>query len=164
MTQFCEQGPIEIEIRPATIDDLAGIFHLGEKLFRPQEVSNLYRTWDEYEITGLFHSESQYMLVADAGESVVGCAMGTIIEKAATAWTYGHLLWLGVEPAFYRQGVAGQLFDRFSELMRKDKVRMLIVDTQKDNKAAVRFFEKHGFTNPIDHVYMTLNFDNLEDS
>jgi ribosomal protein S18 acetylase RimI-like enzyme len=155
--------PLNVEIRPATIDDLADIFHLGEKLFLPREVSNLYRTWDEYEVTGLFNSEPEHMLVAECEGRLVGFAMGTVIEKNATAWTYGHLVWLGVDTDYSRHGIAGELFDAFSELMRKSRVRILLIDTQKDNHAAIRFFKKKGFTNPIAHVYMSLNLD-LEES
>jgi len=163
MTQFSEQTPLDITIRPAAIDDLAAIFHLGEKLFRPQEISNLYRTWDEYEVTGLFNSEPEFMLVAEVADAVVGFALGSVIEKAGTAWNYGHLVWLGVEKAFARQGVAGLLFDKFRDLMKDYGVRMLMVDTQADNENAIRFFEKKGFANPIDHVYMTLTLESSEE-
>ena len=147
----------DIEIRTATIDDLAAIFHLGEKVFTSQEFSNLYRTWDEYEVTHLFNSEAEYVLVAEAEGRVVGFAMGTIIEKARSAWNYGHLLWLGVDPDYARQGIAGQLFDRFREIMEDTGIRMLMVDTQSDNTPAVKFFQRKGFDNPTDHVSMTLN-------
>jgi ribosomal protein S18 acetylase RimI-like enzyme len=146
-----------IEVRTATIDDLAAIFHLGEKVFTSQEFSNLYRTWDEYEVTHLFNSEAEYVLVAEADGKVVGFAMGTIIEKARSAWNYGHLLWLGVDPDYARRGIAGQLFDRFREIMEDTGIRMLMVDTQSDNTPAVKFFQRKGFENPTDHVYMTLN-------
>lgn len=157
MTQFSEDMHLEVKIRPVTIDDLPTIFHLGEKLFRPQEVSNLYRTWDEFEVTGMFNSEPDFMLVAEVAENVIGFALGTVIEKTATAWNYGHLVWLGVEEAYARQGVAGQLFDTFRDLMEDNGVRILLVDTQADNEAAVRFFRKKGFSNPVEHVYMSLN-------
>lgn len=147
----------DIEIRTATIDDLAAIFHLGERVFTSQEFSNLYRTWDEYEVTHLFNSESEYVLVAELDGRVIGFAMGTIIEKARSAWNYGHLLWLGVDPDFARQGIAGQLFDRFRDIMETAGIRMLMVDTQADNEPAVQFFQRKGFENPTDHVYMTLN-------
>jgi ribosomal protein S18 acetylase RimI-like enzyme len=153
----------DIEIRLAEIDDLAAIFHLGEKVFTPQEVSNLYRTWDEYEVTGLFNSEPDYLLVAEAEDRVVGFAMGTTIEKSRSAWNYGHLLWLGVDPDFARMGAGSLLFDRFREIMEKKSVRMLMVDTQADNDAAIRFFSRKGFENPTDHIYMTLNLQK-EDS
>ncbi len=151
----------DIKIRTATIDDLPAIFHLGEKVFTPKDVSNLYRTWDEYEVTGLFNSEPEYMLVAVVGKTkVVGFALGSVIEKKRSAWTYGYLLWLGVDAAYKRMGVAGMLFDRFRSLMEKADVRILMIDTQADNVAALRFFESKGFTNPIDHIYMTLNLEN----
>lgn len=146
-----------VEIRTATIDDLAAIFHLGEKVFTSQEFSNLYRTWDEYEVTHLYNSESEYVLVAEVDGQVVGFAMGTVIEKARSAWNYGHLLWLGVEPGFARHQIGSQLFDRFREIMEAAGIRMLMVDTQSDNEPAVRFFQRKGFENPTNHVYMTLN-------
>lgn len=162
MTEFSKDVPLEVTIRPVTIDDLPAIFHLGENLFRPQEVSNLYRTWDEYEVTGMFNSEPDHMLVAEVAGNVIGFALGTVIEKPGTAWSYGHLVWLGVEEAYARQGVASQLFGTFRNLMEEAAVRILLVDTQADNKAAVDFFEKKGFCNPIEHVYMSLNLDNRD--
>ncbi len=146
------------EIRPASIDDLAGIFHLGEQLFRADAVSNLYRTWDEFAVTSQFNAEPEFMLVAVTdSEKVVGFAIGSMIEKAATAWNYGHLVWLGVHPKFAGRGVGSELFDAFRDLIEAQGVRMMLVDTQADNDAAIRFFEKKGFNNPIGHIYMTLN-------
>ena len=156
------QAASDIEIRVARIDDLSAIFHLGESLFTAQDYSNLYRTWDEYEVTGLFNSESEHLLVADRDGEVVGFAMGTVIDKARSAWTYGHLLWLGVAPSAAGCGVGSMLFDRFREIVEAEGVRMLMVDTQADNENAVRFFEKKGFENPTEHVYMTLNLQKGE--
>lgn len=149
----------DITIRPATIDDLGGIFHLGEKVFTADNLSNLYRTWDEYEVTGLFHSEGEHVLVAEIEGRVAGFAMGTVIEKARTAWNYGHLLWLGVDPDCARLGIASKLFDRFRDLMEEAGARIMMVDTQADNEPAIRFFQRQGFVNPTDHVYMTLNLE-----
>lgn len=148
-------GP-DVKIRAATIDDLAKIFHLGEKVFTPQEVSNLYRTWDEYEVTHLFNAEPEYMLVAEVNGRLAGFCLGSVIEKARSAWSYGHLLWLAVDPRYEGHGIAGLLFDEFRDIMEEQSVRMLMVDTQADNERAIGFFRRKGFSNPIDHVYMTL--------
>jgi len=151
------------EIRPASIDDLAPIFHLGEQLFRADAVSNLYRTWDEFAVTSQYNAEPEFMLVAVTGtRDVVGFAIGSMIEKAATAWNYGHLVWLGVRPDFAGKGVGSALFDAFRDLIQTYGVRMMLVDTQADNDAAIRFFENKGFTNPIGHIYMTLNLGSHE--
>lgn len=146
----------EIDIRQAEIDDLAAMFHLGEKVFTSQEFSNLYRTWDEYEVTTFFNQETENLLVAEHKGKVVGFAMGTTIEKSRSAWSYGHLVWLGVEPSYTRSGVGSLLFDKFKRLMKKAGVRMLMVDTQADNIPAIKFFRKKGFENPTEHVYLTM--------
>ncbi len=149
-----------LEIRLATIDDLGAVFHLGETLFTPQDYPNLYRTWDEYEAVGAFNSDPELFMVAESDGKVVGFAIGTVIHKARTAWDYGHLLWLGVGQDQQGRGVAKALFKAFAEVAAKHGARMLMVDTQADNEAALAFFKREGFGNPVDHVYMTLNLEN----
>ena len=56
-----------------------------------------------------------------------------------------------------RLGVAEKLFFRFRSIMRRQGVRMLIVDTQAENLSALRFFRKMGFGNPSQHIYLSLN-------
>ncbi|MFW6153687.1 MAG: N-acetyltransferase family protein [Planctomycetota bacterium] len=150
-----EESTPDIVVRGATIDDLGAIFHLGERLFT-SEFPNLYRTWDEYEVTGLFHAEREYCLVADAGGMLAGFAIGATVEKERTAWNYGHLTWLGVDPAWHRRGVASLLFDAFVQRLRSAGIRMLMVDTQADNESALRFFRHKGLSNPTGHVYLTM--------
>jgi len=146
-----------ITIREMDIDDLATVFHLGEQLFKARHVPNLYRTWDEFEVIELFNSDSEFCLVAEVGEKMVGFALGTTITKNHSAWKYGQLAWLGVDPCYHRYGIATRLFNQFLELMRKNGVRMLLVDTEADNLPALHFFRKLGFGNPEEHVYLTLN-------
>lgn len=159
-SMFDGSSKMDYTIRLAGIDDLAGVFHLGEALFRADAVSNLYRTWDEFAVTSQYNAEPEFMLVAVAGQSLVGFAIGSLIEKAGTAWNYAHLIWLGVHPDYAGQGVGSALFDAFQDLVREHEIRMMLVDTQADNEAAIRFFKSKGFTNPIDHIYMTLNLGN----
>ena len=144
-------------IRQMEIDDLADVFHLGEKIFTAREVPNLYRTWDEYEVVNLFQSDPEFCLVAESDEQLVGFILGTTIEKSHSAWKYGHLVWLGIEPECQRQGIAVKLFKHFRDLMLDSGVRMLLTDTEADNLAALHFFREMGFGHPQQHIYMTLN-------
>ena len=64
-----------VVVRQMEIDDLADVFHLGEKIFTAREVPNLYRTWDEYEIITLFQSDSEFCLVAELDDKIVGFAL-----------------------------------------------------------------------------------------
>ena len=148
---------VNFKIRPMEIDDLSPVFHLGEKLFTASTVPNLYRTWDEFEVVGLFQSDSDYCFVAEIDDVLAGFALGTVISKTNSAWKYGHLIWMGVDPKNSRQGIAERLLKHFRDAMLEEGVRMLIVDTEADNLPALHFFRKMGFGNPQQHIYLSMN-------
>lgn len=152
------------EVRQMDIDDIPGVFHLGEKLFTARRFPNLYRTWDEYEVVSRFQTDTENCLVAmsedELGkEHLVGFALGTVIEKNKSSWTYGWLLWLGTDPDFQGAGVATRLFKSFRNLMLENGCRILIVDTEADNKPALHFFSKMGFDDQEEHIYLSMNID-----
>lgn len=147
----------ELEIRAMTIDDLAAVFHLGEKLFTSEFSPSMYRTWDEYEITTMFNSDNELCLVAELSGEVVGFALGTTVEKQNSPWKYGYLVWIGIKPGLQQAGAGGMLFDELKQRMVDQGVRMMLIDTDADNDAGIRFFQKQGFGNIQKHVYMTLN-------
>ena len=146
-----------IKIREMEIDDIAPVFHMGEKLFKADEIPTMYRTWDPFEVTTLFNSDTEFCLVAEEEDTIVGFALGTTIIKEHSAWKYGYLIWMGVSPEYQKTGIADKLFNRFKDLMLKSGVRMMIVDTPEENKRALKFFKKMGFGPPQPHVYLTLN-------
>lgn len=148
---------LELEIREIEIDDIPEVFHLGEQIFTVDRVPTLYRTWDEYEVTSLFNSDPEFCLVAEIGHLIVGFALGTTVTKTRSSWKYGYLVWLGVLPEWQRDGIGSRLFDRLAEKMIEDGVRMFLVDTEADNTPALQFFNKKGFANPEEHIYLTLN-------
>jgi len=146
-----------LKLRTMEIDDLPQVFHLGEELFKAEAVPSMYRTWDPYEVVGLFHSDNEFCLVAEIDDAIVGFALGTTIEKRHSAWKYGHLIWLGVTPVLQRKGVAERLVRKFKDILLKHGVRMIIVDTPAENLPALRFFRKFGFGQPRRHIYLSLN-------
>lgn len=146
-----------LEIRELTIDDLAAVFHLGEQLFTSDFSPSMYRTWDEYEITTLFNSDSDLCLVAELDGEIVGFALGTTVEKQNSAWKYGYLVWIGVRPGLQKCGAGRKLFSELKKRMVEQGVRMIVIDTDADNEAGINFFRKLGFGNIQQHVYMTLN-------
>ncbi len=148
-----------VKVREMTIDDLADVFHMGEKLFLADKAPNTYRAWDEYEVTDLFYSDTEFCLVAEHEDRIIGFALGTTISKSRSAWKYGYLLWLGVLPEFQGKGIAEKLFQRFKHLMLQENVRILVVDTEADNLKALRFFRHQGFGNPQEHIFLSMNLD-----
>ncbi len=147
----------ELEIREMDIDDLAAVFHLGERIFTSEDNPTLYRTWDEFEVTSLFNSDPEFCLVSEADHTIVGFAMGTTVTKTRSAWKYGYVVWLAVVPEWQRLGLGSRLFDKLAEKMIEDGVRIFMVDTEASNEPALNFFRKKGFGNPEEQIYLTLN-------
>ncbi len=161
-TCYQEKKKANVMVRRMEIDDIAIVFHLGEKLFTASEVPNLFRTWDEYEVINCFQNDSEFCLVAqtcDEVATIIGFLLGTTVTKSHSAWKYGYLVWLGVDPVFHEMGVGSKLFKRFRDLMVADGARMLLVDSQADNEAALHFFGKIGFGHPQEHIFLALNLD-----
>jgi ribosomal protein S18 acetylase RimI-like enzyme len=150
-------GESRLIIRAMSIDDFSEVFHIGEEVFTAEFSPSLYRTWDEYEVTTLFNSDSELCLVAEMGDAIVGFALGTTVEKHHSPWKYGYLVWLGVKKGLQKARVGERLFREIRRRMKVQGVRMIIIDTDADNEAAIRFFQKQGFGNVQEHVYMTLN-------
>lgn len=151
----------ELEIREMRLEDIHRVFSLGERLFTADKWPSLYRTWDEYEVVGLFASDGDFCFVADLDDRVVGFALGTLIEKRRSAWKYGYLLWLGTDPDLRRMGIARQLVDRFTEQCIDEGARMMMVDTAAENDDAIRFFKRQGYGKAVQHVYMSRNLTTL---
>jgi ribosomal protein S18 acetylase RimI-like enzyme len=150
-------GKDPLRIREMTIDDFSEVFHIGDEVFTVEYSQSLYRTWDEFEITTLFNSDNELCLVAEAGEKILGFALGTTVKKRNSPWKYGYLVWLGVRRDIQQGGVGSGLFKEIRHRMKEQGVRMMIIDTSADNLPALRFFQKQGFGDIQDHVYMSLN-------
>lgn len=149
-----------IYVRELGIDDIAPIYHLGEGLFTSDLYPYLYRTWDEWEVIGLYNTDPEYCLVAETDGELAGFILGTIITKAS--WTYGYILWLGVSPRFQRRGVADKLVDKVVARMIEDGARFMLVDTDPTNTSALKFFNRKGFGNIRQHIFLSMNLSKHE--
>lgn len=150
----------QVYVRELEIDDLAPIYHLGEELFTSNSYPYLYRTWDQWEVIGLYNTDPEYCLVAEIQGQIAGFILGTVIAKAS--WTYGYILWLGVSPNFQRQSVGDTLVDKLIERMVEDGARFMLVDTDPANTPAVKFFTRKGFGNSREHIFLSMNLGKHE--
>jgi ribosomal protein S18 acetylase RimI-like enzyme len=137
--------------------DVAPNFQLGQQIFTADRWPTLYRTWDEYEVVSLYANESNHCLVAEIEGKIVGFALGSILEKRGEPWTYGYLLWLGVDPALKRRGLGRRLIEALTLRFIDAGARMMLADTEDDNRAALALFRSVGFGNERPHVYVSQN-------
>ena len=145
-----------MRIRQMEVDDIAPVYHLGERLFTSDEFPILYRTWDHYEVTDYFVSDPDYCLVAETEGRVVGFVLATTIEKEGTAWKkYGYLSWIGVDEAFHRTKLGHRLYRALEKRLQGDGVRMIILDTEANNEGAINFFDALGFSLSARHLWFS---------
>ena len=145
----------EADIREMEIDDISSVYHLGETLFTSEEFPILYRTWDPWEVTDYFSSDSNYCLVAEAEGKIVGFILATTVEKEGTAWKkYGYLSWIGVDEDYQRTSLGQRLYRKLEERLKKDGVRMVIADTDVENEGAVAFFKAMKFSLTSKHQWL----------
>src|SRR5271157_6295554 len=147
---------VEVIIREMEIDDLSAVYHLGEKLFTSDEFPILYRTWDPYEVTDYFTTESEYCLVAETEDGrIVGFVLANMIEKEGTAWKkYGYLTWIGVEESFQRTNLGQRLYNKIEDTFQKQGARMVMADTDAENQGALLFLNAMGFSARAQHVWL----------
>ena len=148
-----------------SIHDLADVYELGRSQFKAETWPMLYRSWDEYEVTTRFHVDGEYCLVAennddDGPQRIVGFVLGTVVSKPGSAWNYGYIVWMCVHPRWRRRNVAARLVDRLVETMVEvDGIRILMTDTDPENRRAMKFFAARGFTEQHPHVYLSSNLE-----
>ncbi len=152
-----------INIREMELEDLSPVFALGERLFTAEKWPNLYRTWDEYELLNLFVTDGDYCLVAELDGKLMGFVLGTVIQKRRNAWRYGYLIWIGVSPDVKQKGIGTRLLNRLTDLFIEKGVRMMMVDTEVNNQAAIKFFRREGFGQEVQHIYLTRNLSSHPD-
>jgi ribosomal protein S18 acetylase RimI-like enzyme len=152
-----------LEVREMELEDLPAVYALGEAVFTADKWPSLYRTWDEYEPVGLFHSDGEFCLVAERDAKLAGFALGSLIDKRNSAWTYGYLTWLAVDPALKRSGIASRLIIAITDAFIRAGARMMIVDTDARNRPAIKLFRKHNFLHEDLHVYLSKNLTSHPD-
>jgi ribosomal protein S18 acetylase RimI-like enzyme len=156
MKKPSKQTSRAIAIREMGVNDIPAVYRLGRRLFKSQEASTFYRTWDAYEVTNNFNQDPRLTLVAETRRGrIVGFALGTTYEDESGGWKYGYILWMGVSPRQQGSGLGSQIYHEMERRMHEEGVRMAFVDTARTNTGAIRFFKRMGYGKPEAEVWMS---------
>lgn len=146
---------MEIRVRPANKDDAAAVnrlrrmvndLHVAGRpdIFKPgfcealQDHLNLY-----------FESETNRVIVAEAGDQIVGFIMVDDIDRPESDYNlprrFSHVAEIGVDPAWHRKGVATALTDYLRKDANRRGFAKIELDVWEFNRSALAFYEAAGF-------------------
>jgi len=156
-----KKGKIQVEIRQVTLEDLSEVWHLGERIFTPSSLQFTYRTWNIDELLSLFNDDPELCLVAEDTRSnkIVGFAMGMIMKRPFSPWTYGYFVWAGVKKMKQRGGVGRRLYRELEKRFKDKGARIAIVDVESSNPAGKRFIRKLGFKEAQTYIWYSKNLE-----
>ncbi len=159
------RGRSRILIRQTVIEDLPEVWHIGEKVFTPSASPYTYRTWNVDEPVFFFHSDPELCLVAedDSTQRIVGFALGTMLKKPYSPWTYGYFVWCGVRKGFQKRRVGHRLYRELEKRFKEKGARIAIADVESTNKAAINFIKKLGFKEAQTYVWLSKNLERSEE-
>jgi GNAT superfamily N-acetyltransferase len=143
----------DIEIRPATLEDLDGLAKDSAELFAEDGVTRdrlrdpqWPRDNDQARLTGLIAAPDALVLVAIEDGIVVGHLVGTF-SPASTMWTAARaeLVSTHVAVPHRGQGIGGRLVEDFIAWSRERGAARLHVSAYAANSSAIRFYQRYGF-------------------
>lgn len=126
-----DKDELEVRVRPMTEDDISEIVALERDIFSD--------AWPASAFEEALAEPSWGCLVAEHKGEIVGYACLQAIDVE------GHLTNIAVAPKHRRKNVARQLLGRILEIVRDSKCHYLLLEVRPRNRAAIAFYEKHGF-------------------
>ena len=146
---------MEIRIRPASEADLPAVNRLRAQVNevhvqgRPDIFKPGFGAALQNHLTVYFHSETNGVLVAEAGDQIVGFAMVAYIDRPASDYNlprrFYHVAEFGVDPAWRRRGVASALVQSMQADARARGFHKIELDVWAFNEGALAFYEAMGF-------------------
>jgi ribosomal protein S18 acetylase RimI-like enzyme len=154
----------EIIIRKATLKDLATLYTFEQGVItaeRPFDPTLKKGDIHYYDIAGMIEASHIELLVAESNSMVIGCGYGRI-EKAKPYLQHEHKAYLGfmyIDPNHRGKGVNKKIIDALKQWSLSQNVTEMRLDVYMDNTAAIKAYEKAGFTKHMVEMRMGLKND-----
>ena len=126
---------LKISIRPFTEEDYDSVIKLWDKVFP----GALHHNNPARDLRTRREVPPELFLVATQEEGIIGTVMAGY--DGQQGWVY----YLGVDPAFRRQGIGTSLMKRVEEELGKLGCPKLNIMVRAHNKEVVEFYEKLGY-------------------
>lgn len=132
-------APSSVVLRPATVNDVPGIWTI-EQLAFPQPAERFLPRKVRY----LIESPRATVLVAELEGDVCGWAAGFAWTRSPRPW--GRIFALAVNPRVHGQKLGERLLRQLMDELRAAGAQRFVLEVRPDNAAAIRLYERVGFT------------------
>ena len=153
---------IKMDIRTATIDDLETLLEFEQALISYERPLDPTLKKDEkiyyYDLPALIESKESQVFVVELDGEIVGCGFGKI-EENKPKFIEKHRGYIGliyVDENYRRRGIAEKIFENLFEWFKERDVWEAMLRVYHDNDAAVKAYEKIGFSTGL--IEMKMNF------
>jgi ribosomal-protein-alanine N-acetyltransferase len=131
-TWSLHRGPPGLEIRAATVDDVASVLTVDHAAFTPM-------WWYSREVLGRALNLADCFDVAYLASECVGYQLSTLRNGR------GHIVRLAVHPQWQGQGIGGRLLSQAMTALEKTGASSVTVNTQEDNLTSLQLYRDFSF-------------------
>lgn len=134
-TRYRYNGAVALTIRNFRPGDFETLWRMDQECFPPGI------SYSKAELRSYIRNSGSFTLVAEEQEN--GKVAGFIVVHGGPA---GHVITIDVGPASRRGGVGSQLIDAAERRLREEGSRAVGLETAVDNRGALAFYKKHGYS------------------
>jgi len=152
---------VKINIRKASLDDLPKLLEFEQGIFdseRPFDKNMKDDTITYYDVKYFISDDNAKLLVAEHEGRIVGCGSAEIKKsKPYIKHPYhGYLAFMYVDPEYRGKGVNKQIIESLAKWCKSKNTYELILNVYNSNTAAIRAYEKAGFSRNIIEMQIEL--------
>ena len=150
----------DLIFRKAKLEDQAYLRILEQKVVeaeRPFNDSIKLEGAIYYDLEQLINDDSSYLLVAEANNRIIGTGYAQIRDskKSLKHQKHSYLGFMFVEPDYRGLGINKLIMDNLMEWSKAQGILDFYLDVYDGNDAAIRAYEKVGFTKSL--IEMKIN-------
>jgi ribosomal protein S18 acetylase RimI-like enzyme len=144
-------GMHPIIVRRATTADLESLLRFEQGVVnaeRPFDCTLREGPIQYYDLSQILNSENAHFVVAESGPQIVGCGFARI-QSAKPYLKHRLQAYLGlmyVDLAYRGDAINGKIIDSLKQWCRSRNIDEMRLEVYHDNLAAVRAYEKAGFS------------------
>jgi len=128
----------EIRIRRMTPDDIETIMSIDRK------ISGLNRSLT-YDIKDVIRGKIELSFIAEVNDKAVGFVLSSLAYVPDEIFEACVIQIMGVEPNYWRRGIASKLVQTLLDAARSKRIRMIKIMIDKEDRKLTGLFEHFSF-------------------